>query len=115
MFCPKCGSSVSGNTKFCPNCGMPLNGAQPSASSAYPSDPSNSMAILGLVFAFIMPLLGFIFSILGLKKAKELNGEGHGIALGGLIVSIVEIVLALLAVLFIFVIFFGIFYSPTYY
>ena len=57
------------------------------------------MAIVGLVCAFVMPLLGIIFSILGLQKARELNGKGRTMALWGLWVSIAQFVLVVLFVI----------------
>ncbi len=36
----------------------------------------NFFAIIGFIFMFIIPMIGFVFSIIGLKKSKELgNGE----------------------------------------
>lgn len=59
------------------------------------------MAILGLIFAFMIPLLGLIFSIMGINKAKEMNGDGRSLALAGIGVSIVFMVVipALIVVL----------------
>lgn len=103
MFCPKCGNTVNEDATFCPVCGAALKGeAQPAPqpTPAYaPVRGSNTMAILGLVFAFIMPILGLIFSILGLNKAKEMQGEGHGLALAGLIISIVEMAISLIVII----------------
>lgn len=53
---------------------------------------NNAFAILGLIFAFIMPLLGLIFSIIGLIKSKKLGGKGKGPAIAGLIISVLIIV-----------------------
>lgn len=113
MFCTKCGNVVPENASFCPICGASLKSTnqpapQQAPAPAYtpapaPARESNTMAILGLVFAFIVPVLGLIFSIIGLGKAKELQGEGHGLALAGLIVSIVELVIAVIAVIVILV------------
>ncbi len=49
----------------------------------------NAVAIIGLVLAFLFWPAGLVCSIIGLKKAKKLGGKGHGIALAGLIMSIV--------------------------
>lgn len=54
------------------------------------------MAVLGLVFAFVFSPLGIVFSILGLRNTRRDGTAGHGLALAGLIVSIVSVVLALL-------------------
>lgn len=59
---------------------------------------SNTMAILGLVFSFIFPLLGIIFSAVGLKQTKERDESGRGLAVAGLIVSIVVVLAGVLVV-----------------
>jgi hypothetical protein len=54
------------------------------------------MAILGLVFAFVFSPLGIVFSALGLKQTRQRNEGGRGLAVAGLIVSIIFTVLGLL-------------------
>jgi hypothetical protein len=61
---------------------------------------TNTMAILGLVFAFVFSPLGVIFSAIGLKQIKERREGGRGLALAGLIISIISIVLGILMVVF---------------
>ncbi len=51
-------------------------------------EEGNAIATVGLILAFLVPLAGIICSIIGLNKAKKLNGKGHGLALAGLIISI---------------------------
>jgi hypothetical protein len=60
---------------------------------------TNTMAILGLVFAFIFSPLGVIFSAIGLKQIKERRESGRGLALAGLIISIISIVIAVIAII----------------
>lgn len=50
---------------------------------------SNGMAVAGFVCAFLVPLLGFIFSIIGLNKSKNLGGTGRGLSIAGIIISVV--------------------------
>lgn len=59
-----------------------------------PSDKKNSngAAVAGLVLSFLIAPLGLIFSIIGLKKAKQLNGHGFGLALAGIIISAIGVV-----------------------
>ena len=49
----------------------------------------------GIVIVFIS-LISLILSIIGMNKAKSLNGSGKGLALAGLIVSIVGMILGFL-------------------
>lgn len=56
--------------------------------------PSTSgMAIAGFVLSFLCSLLGLIFSIIGYNEVKNSNGmkTGGGLALAGIIISIVWI------------------------
>jgi asparagine N-glycosylation enzyme membrane subunit Stt3 len=65
----------------------------------YQPQKTNTMAILGLVFAFVFSPLGVIFSAIGLKQIKERRESGRGLALAGLIISIISIVLAIIAII----------------
>jgi hypothetical protein len=47
------------------------------------------MAILGLVFAFVFSPLGIVFSAMGLSQTKKRNEGGRGLAIAGLVLSIV--------------------------
>jgi peptidyl-prolyl cis-trans isomerase B (cyclophilin B) len=51
------------------------------------------MAILGLVFAFLFQPLGIVFSAIGLSQIKKTGEKGRGLALSGLILSIVFMIL----------------------
>ncbi len=48
---------------------------------------NNGMAIAGFVCSFLVPLLGLVFSIIGLNRSKLMSGKGHGLALAGIIIS----------------------------
>ena len=63
---------------------------------------TNTMAILGLVFAFLFQPLGIIFSAIGLSQIKKTRENGRGLALAGLILSIVFLILGLVLLFFVF-------------
>lgn len=50
---------------------------------------TNTMAILGLVFAFVFAPLGIVFSAMGLKQTKQRGEGGRGLALAGMILSVI--------------------------
>ena len=60
-------------------------------------EDSNTIAIIGLILAFIIPLAGFICSIIGLSKAKKLDGKNRGVAMAGLIISILLPIITILS------------------
>ncbi len=55
---------------------------------------SNGMAVAGLVCAFLIPLLGLIFSIIGLKRSAQ-QRAGKGLSIAGIIVSVVMMIVYL--------------------
>jgi hypothetical protein len=59
-----------------------------------PPNPTgtNTLSVVGLVFAFIAPLVGLVLSIIGLTKSKK-NHQSTGIAIAGIIVSSVFMLL----------------------
>ena len=105
MYCLGCGQNLEDGATFCKHCGTKTDninaGTTQQSAPAPASTQSNTFAVLGLVFAFLMPILGIIFSAMGMSKSKELNGNGRGMAIAGLVISIVEIVISIVAVVII--------------
>lgn len=71
--------------------GQPGFGAPP-APAGYggyvpPEYQKNGFSIAGFVLCFL-PLLGIIFSILGLVKSGKVGGKGRGLAIAGLVLSL---------------------------
>lgn len=61
------------------------------------SNPGDNAAITGLILAFFIPVVGVIFSLIGLQKSKK-AGQGNRLALVGLIISLVMTIAAIVAV-----------------
>jgi hypothetical protein len=71
--------------------------AQPAQSNPVQEQKTNVMAILSLIFAFLIPLLGIIFGIIALLQIdSNKNQKGKGLAMAGLIVSVLSIILFLI-------------------
>lgn len=110
MFCRNCGSQLPDNSKFCTKCGASTGvggntsqqqytgnvqpQAQQATSNSQLQQEDNICAILGLIFAFIFPIAGLILSIIGMKKQQY-----HGLAVAGLVISIIAIVIYVIAVI----------------
>lgn len=85
---------------------------QPQPQQAYPAQPSNGMAvtslvlgILGLLFSFIpiigviawpMVILGVVFGGIGINKAGQVPGTSKGMAIAGLVCSIIGLVICII-------------------
>ena len=50
------------------------------------------MAIAGFVLAFLCSILGLVFSIIGLNQCNQRNQSGKGLAIAGIVISILSIV-----------------------
>ncbi len=60
------------------------------------------LSILSLVFAFVSPPAGVIFGILALIRIKETGQPGRGLAIAGIIISVIYTLMILLFLLFFF-------------
>ena len=61
---------------------------------------SNGMAIAGFVLSFFIPVLGLIFSAIGISKANKLpQRTGYGLAVAGLIISLLVILVSILVII----------------
>jgi len=123
MFCYHCGKELDDRAVFCPHCGTVINEdalkaakeaqakaeekdeffdapptpkpAQPVQQNA-PAKTTNTLALVGFILSFFVPLAGFICSIIGLTKCKNFNGNGKGLAIAGIVISCVSFVLNLI-------------------
>jgi len=98
MKCPSCGAeTVEG--PFCSSCGASLEGRFPPGTIKYAEAKTSGMAIAGFVLAFFCGLLGIIFSALGYSECKKSNGaiKGQGLAIAGMVISIVSLTIPVLA------------------
>ena len=123
MFCPNCGNQVGDNDNVCSKCGAPLEkSGQPGAQQTPPSNnygnpydntnggynnynngnynynrapvsQTNGYAIAGFVLSFFIWILGLIFSVMGYNRSKLLGGSGRGLAIAGIVISIVSVVM----------------------
>lgn len=117
-FCPNCGNILNDNTTMCPKCGMQItqsnmtnsmNNMNTSGSmntintmnTAPSSNGENNIAIAGFILSFIIPIIGLILSIIGLKKSKETN-NGRGLSIAGIVISTIFTIISIIAIFLIF-------------
>ena len=113
MYCKHCGSQIEDNSVFCSYCGGKTSGEdnrtlfnpsqnveQPNKQTQKPENPAQTTAIIGLVLAFFCSIAGLIVSAIALKKySTQENQEGKGMAIAGLILSIISVVVSVLSFL----------------
>lgn len=114
--CKKCGAQLADDDTYCYFCGANLEEEQKEEpvfrnhdeDSYVPrSTEFNNIALVGFIFAFVSPIIGLVLSIIGLNKARELNGLGRGYAIGGIIVAILNFVITALIYMFLIRNFYG--------
>jgi hypothetical protein len=112
MTCPRCNTINPVGSLACATCGTPfaMQGGfappPPNLPPGYVMVAANTglrtsgMAIAGFVLSFLgcLAILGLIFSIIGHNEIKQSNGQvkGEGLALAGIIISIVMLVMCVL-------------------
>lgn len=76
---------------------MPPNPApQPQPAPAYNEDPGKTLGIISFIMPFVsLGVVGLILGIIARKKSKA-AGFNNGLALAGIILSIISIVVALI-------------------
>lgn len=68
----------------------PATNPQP-APTATSGDPGKTLAIVGLILAFLFPLVGLILGIIARSKSKK-AGQSNGLALGAIVVSAINMI-----------------------
>lgn len=128
MICTKCGHNNVAEARFCEECGSPLGGAAPQQPSYTPPQPSYGMpqqnfggmqpprpqgspgfgiasmvcGIVALVTACCIPWVPIILALVGVVLGGvgiRGNRRGKGMAIAGLVTSIIALVPAALIVM----------------
>jgi Sec-independent protein secretion pathway component TatC len=70
------------------------------------SEKTNTLAIVSLILAFFIPLVGAILGHVAMGQIKKTGEQGRGIALAGVIIGWVFTALSILAAVLFFIPFF---------
>lgn len=70
------------------------------------NEKTNTLAIIGLIVAFFVPLVGAILGHVALSQIKKTGEGGRGVALAGVIIGWVFTALSILGALLFFIPFF---------
>ena len=86
-YCSNCGQAANDNDQYCSKCGNPLPFVVEDKQEVV-QEPSNVWAILGFIFSFLIWPVGLGLSIFGLFISRIRAGKGKGLAIAGLVISI---------------------------
>ena len=92
MYCVRCGKNMDGGSKYCTSCGYPVNGK---VKEEIVKDNTNVISILGMIFSFIIPIIGLILNIISICKCSKYKSKTgndskyKGLSFAGLIISII--------------------------
>ena len=111
MYCEKCGVLLNENN-ICPNCNTQT--AETEADKAVTTDNNEQttakkysgksitgfvLSLVGILIAAIpCGIIGLVFSALGMKDTETPQYKGKGLAISGLVISIIDIVLGIIAI-----------------
>jgi hypothetical protein len=65
-----------------------------------PAPPTNTLAIIALVCAFVFAPAGLVCGILARRQIRQTGEQGDGLALAAIIVSIAQIIIGLAVIAF---------------
>jgi len=65
--------------------------------------PTNTLAIVALVCAFVFAPAGLVCGILARKQIKQTGEQGDGMALAGIVISAAQMAIGILAIIFIII------------
>lgn len=117
MFCPKCGTQNADDIAICSSCGTELQQqqqpAQPVQMPVMAALKTSPLAIWSLVLSILgfctclLAIPGLILGILGLKQCNEKPDQftGKGLAIAGIILSILAIFISFLLAAILFPVF----------
>ncbi|MDR0911056.1 MAG: M48 family metalloprotease [Methanobrevibacter sp.] len=91
-YCSNCGKVIDKNAEICPKCGVRIENFQVSAEK---NNEHMALTICAYIFAFLIPIVGFILSIILLTRDNEKAKKNGTIAL---IISLVIMILGFLLV-----------------
>ena len=92
MYCSLCNEKVLAHTRVCPNCGAEFE------KKYVKKRVRNEYATGGLIMSFLVPIIGFICSIIGLKNARLCEGKGKVRSVLGIIISVLMFAAPIVAV-----------------
>lgn len=102
MYCVRCGKNIDEGSKYCTSCGYPVDGK---VKEEIVKDNGKVISILGMIFSFIIPIIGLILNIISICKCSKYksktgdNSKYKGLSFAGLIISIIMTIIHMIIIL----------------
>ncbi|MBR3490311.1 MAG: zinc-ribbon domain-containing protein [Bacilli bacterium] len=87
-YCTNCGKEMDGEDTFCVECGTSFSGDINTSRPRYRFDKEMLLPAIGLALSNTVPFAGLIVSIIALIYTKKHFGKGRGVAISGIITSL---------------------------
>jgi hypothetical protein len=71
------------------------NTTNPYQSTAQSSQKFSTLAIVGFVLAFVINIAGLVVSLIALSQIKRTGERGRGLAIAGVIISVLSLVIGI--------------------
>ena len=73
MYCVRCGKNIDEGSKYCTSCGYPVNGKVKEEHET--KDNAQVISILGMIFSFIITVIGLILNIISICKCSKYKSK----------------------------------------
>ena len=89
-YCSQCGAQLNDSDEYCHLCGSPTRS---NSSTKVNNDYSfqNNYAIIGFITAFFIPILGWIFGGLGIRKSYETK-NGYKLSIWAIVIATITFI-----------------------
>lgn len=113
MVCQNCGSIIDENQNFCPSCGaakadnsntseMTEQKVKDTAPQAWSGKAITGfvLSLVGLIIAALpCGIIGLVFSSIAFTQTANKNLKGKGLAISGLVISLIDIVFGIVNIM----------------
>ena len=103
-YCNQCGVHLKDSDMYCNICGGKCSSFNSNNLNELleVADKNNVAAIIGFIFSLLsifgFSLPGAILSAYGIANAKSCNGNGKGLAVAGLVISIISLLITMVVI-----------------
>ena len=98
LYCKNCGKELDDKAYICVHCGVKVKEEKDDETN---KEKFNVFALVGLISAFFIPLLGWIFGGIGLSRANKSGNDPKGRAMSIAAITVATVVTLLTIIYYI--------------